>query len=165
MTKDPYVYLGSGKYWRRHLKIHGKNIETLEVWEFTDQDDCEKFALEFSEKNKIVESKEWANLRPENGKDGRPIGSPGLKGNKNPNWGKTGEQTSFYGRRHTTKTIELLKLKQANKPKGGNSVRAIRVSTPIGEFGCMKDAAKALNITTDTLRSRLKINKPGYSYL
>jgi hypothetical protein len=26
--KDPVKYLGSGKYWRDHLKVHGKLVET-----------------------------------------------------------------------------------------------------------------------------------------
>ena len=89
--KNPYTYLGSGKYWRRHLKVYGKDIDTINVWKFDNQDECEKFALEFSEKNNIVESQNWANLRPENGKDGRLPGSPGMKKENNPNWGKTKE--------------------------------------------------------------------------
>ena len=66
-TKDPQHYRGSGKYWLSHLKKHGNDIETLQVWKFTDIDECSKFALEFSFKHNIVESNNWANLRFENG--------------------------------------------------------------------------------------------------
>jgi len=159
--KDPYVYIGSGTYWRRHLKVHGKDIDTLEVWEFTDPEECEKFALNFSEKNNIVESKEWANLRPENGRDGKPVGSPGMKKENNPNWGKTKEQTSFYGRKHTPETMQILKTKQI----GGKNGRAKKVRTPIGDFECAKYAAKALKISYDKLRELLRSNAPGYTYL
>lgn len=69
-TRDPYSYNGSGKYWKRHISKHGLDISTLYVYEFKDEDTCKKFALEFSEKNNIVESIEWANLKPENGSDG-----------------------------------------------------------------------------------------------
>jgi hypothetical protein len=69
-TTNPYTYLGSGKYWSSHLKMHGPDIETVQVWEFSDQDECTKFAIDFSVKNNIVESKQWANLKVENGKDG-----------------------------------------------------------------------------------------------
>ena len=69
-TTDPYSYSGSGKYWGSHLKVHGNNIETIQVWEFNDVEECSMFAIEFSLKNNIVESKEWANLKIENGKDG-----------------------------------------------------------------------------------------------
>jgi len=163
--KDPYVYIGPGTYWRRHLKVHNKDIVTLNVWEFTDPAKCEKFALEFSKKNNIVESAEWANLRVENGRDGKPVGSPGMKKEKNPNWGKTKEQNSFYGKKHKPETILILKSKQANKPKGGNSPRSKKVNTPIGQFSCQKDAAEALNISRETLRTRIKSNTPGYNYI
>jgi hypothetical protein len=78
-TIDPYNYTGSGKYWNRHLKKHGKDIETVSVWEFNNQEDCTNFALQFSMDNNIVESVHWANLKYENGKDG---GDPGLEGRK-----------------------------------------------------------------------------------
>lgn len=160
-TKDPYLYLGSGKYWRRHLKVYGKEIDTINVWEFDDPKLCEEFALNFSKKNNIVESKDWANLRPENGKDGKAPGSPGMKKHKNPNWGKTKEQNSFYGRKHKPETISLYKKQKT----GGNNPRAKKVSTPIGEFECANYAAKALKISRDTLRERLRNKTPGYSYI
>jgi hypothetical protein len=155
-TKDPYVYVGSGTHWRRHLKVHGKDIVTLEVWQFDNQDDCEKFALEFSEKNNIVESKDWANLRPENGRDGKPVGSPGMKGDKNPQFGKTGSLNTFYGKKHTPENILLFKSRP--KLQGGKNHKARKVSTPMGTFECLKDAAIALKISNDTLRSRIKKN-------
>lgn len=78
-TKEPYDYLGSGKYWRRHLNKHGIDVETINVWEFNEQEECTKFALCFSKENNIVESKEWVNLKDEDGKDG---GDPGPIGRK-----------------------------------------------------------------------------------
>jgi hypothetical protein len=72
--QDPFAYRGSGKYWKNHLKKHGADINTIELWGFDNQDACTRFALEFSEKHHIVESKEWANLIPENGMDGTTAG-------------------------------------------------------------------------------------------
>ena len=69
-TTNPYTYIGSGKYWRHHLRVHDKLIETIQVWEFDNIEECSKFAVDFSIKNNIIESKEWANLKLENGKDG-----------------------------------------------------------------------------------------------
>jgi len=65
---NPWIYLGSGRYWKNHIKKYGKEfVETLAVFEFTNQTDCTNFALSFSTKNNIVESKEWANQCLEDG--------------------------------------------------------------------------------------------------
>lgn len=103
-TVEPYVYTGSGKYWKRHLSKHGIDIETVNVWEFTNQDECTKFALKFSTEHNIVESKEWANLKLENGKDG---GDPGLIGRQKISKSKTG-----------VKHTEKQNLKKSERQKG-----------------------------------------------
>ena len=72
--QEPYRYSGSGKLWNFHIKKHGKEyIKTLNVWSFEDQEECTTFALKFSRDNNIAESKEWANLKEENGLDGGGI--------------------------------------------------------------------------------------------
>src|SRR5690606_25868470 len=134
--KNPYDYMGSGTYWLRHLKIHGKYVDTLNVWEFDDDTIAETFALNFSKENDIVESNEWANLRPENVRTGQVFGASGMKGSKNPRFGKTKELNAFYGQKHTEETIKLYKKQKS----GSNNPRAIPVITPYGIFGCMKDA-------------------------
>jgi hypothetical protein len=143
------------------LKVHGADINTIQVWEFDDEDECERFALDFSSNNNIVESTEWANLRPENGRDGKPVGSPGMKGKANPMYGKTKEQNSFYGKKHSTETLRYLKEIKT----GGSNPRAKKVTTPIGDFDCQRDAARALQISDETLRQRIKKNISGYGYL
>jgi len=72
---DPFKYKGSGKYWLKHLKVHGNDVDTEILATFNCEAECSKFALDFSEKNNIIESKDWANLRLENGLDGAPIGN------------------------------------------------------------------------------------------
>lgn len=64
-------YCGSGKYWRDHIKKHGKEHVEL-VWSkvFTDPEFLTRFALFMSEANDIVNSPNWANLKPETGTDG-----------------------------------------------------------------------------------------------
>jgi hypothetical protein len=69
-TKDPMKYLGSGKYWLRHLKAHGTDITTEIVASFEDREDASQYAIQFSKEHNIVESKEWANLMYETVKDG-----------------------------------------------------------------------------------------------
>jgi len=72
---DPYTYTGSGKYWLRHLDVHGDDINTEIIAKFSDETLCSEFALKFSKDNEIVESDQWANLRDENGLDGAPHGN------------------------------------------------------------------------------------------
>ena len=67
--KNPWLYNGSGSYWRRHIKNHGPEyVETIAVFEFENQDDCTRFAVSFSRENNITECKEWANLCDEDGR-------------------------------------------------------------------------------------------------
>lgn len=68
---DVEKYNGSGKYWKRHINLHGlDNIATDQIWKFDDQCSATDFALKFTKDNNIVESLTWANLIPEDGKDG-----------------------------------------------------------------------------------------------
>lgn len=77
---NPHAYKGSGDYWLKHLKIHGKDISTEIIGLFEDKDECVKAALKFSEDNNIVNAlnedgkKVWANQIIENGLDGGDTG-------------------------------------------------------------------------------------------
>lgn len=76
---DPENYIGSGKYWKRHIKKHGYDVTTEIYGIFDNLDSCQQAALDFSIKNNIVESTQWANLQNENGLDGAPVGHKGHK--------------------------------------------------------------------------------------
>lgn len=52
------------------MKLHGNDIQTEWAMLFNDKTELTEFALKFSNDNNIVESKDWANLKPENGLDG-----------------------------------------------------------------------------------------------
>ena len=69
-VQDPYSYTGSGKHWKNHIKVHGNDVTTTWAQLFTTESTIREYALQFSKENNIVESKEWANLTPENGLDG-----------------------------------------------------------------------------------------------
>jgi hypothetical protein len=69
--EDPVSYLGSGIHWKRHIKKHGtEHVKTLWYQSFQDEKSLIDYATKFSKENNIVESKEWANLKEENGLDG-----------------------------------------------------------------------------------------------
>jgi hypothetical protein len=107
IRKDPRKYLGSGKYWKSHLAIHGSDIDTIWCQLFENKEELMEYAIRFSTENKIVESNEWANLIPEdgisssgvtgerNGSFGRPAWGCGVKGNVPWNKDKRGVQVAW----------------------------------------------------------------------
>jgi hypothetical protein len=68
--RDPYKYKGSGKHWLRHLKVHGENVETVILKECLSENELATWGKHYSELWDVVNSTEWANLRPEYGDGG-----------------------------------------------------------------------------------------------
>jgi hypothetical protein len=64
---DPDIYPGTGKRWSRHLKKHGKDVSTIILLSTNNKLKLREVGLYYSELWNIVESNEWANLRPEDG--------------------------------------------------------------------------------------------------
>lgn len=63
-------YKGSGTRWRNHLKKRGDSITTEIIFESDDYHDFKSKAIETSIKLNVVESKDWANLKIEEGDGG-----------------------------------------------------------------------------------------------
>jgi hypothetical protein len=129
-TKDPLKYNGSGVHWTRHIKQHGKeHIITTWVSEpYIDSIAISEFALSFSRDNNIVESKDWANIIPENGLDGgfnmtgrthstktKQKISDAKKGKTHSIESKQKMSAAQKGRTHSTKTKQ--KMSAVNKGK------------------------------------------------
>jgi hypothetical protein len=73
INKDPEIYLGSGKYWLRHIHKHGtRHVFTLWRQYFTDEAELKRVALELSEIDDVANRDDWANLAIETGLDGTP---------------------------------------------------------------------------------------------
>ena len=70
---DPYTYKGSGLLWKRHIKKHGYDVTTEILFSSDDKEEFKKVATKFSQDFNIVESKEFANLCPEEGQGGHTI--------------------------------------------------------------------------------------------
>jgi len=81
---DPHKYTGSGKYWLSHVKKHGKDWTTEILLESPNKEDINKAGIYYSQLWNVVESSEWANLKPESG-DGaasgryNPMNNPDIK--------------------------------------------------------------------------------------
>ena len=70
-SESVYDYSGSGTKWLEHLQEYGDDVTTHIVgkWDVNDPE-LVYAALSISEYFNIVESNEWANMKPENGLDG-----------------------------------------------------------------------------------------------
>ena len=100
---DPFKYPGSGHYWKRHLKTHGKDISTQILFETEDKQILRKRGLEYSEKWNVVESDEFANLRSEDG-----FGISAQYGKDNP----------FYGKKHSKEALKIIGEKSSERNMG-----------------------------------------------
>jgi hypothetical protein len=71
---DPHKYLGSGKYWRLHLKVHGNDIHTDILRECISKTELRDWGIHYSNLWDVTKSNEWANLKDELGDGGQPKG-------------------------------------------------------------------------------------------
>jgi hypothetical protein len=69
-TQNPFEYKGSGKKWKSHINSHGCDITTEILLETTDKNDLRETGIFFSDLWDVVNSNEWANLKPEEGEGG-----------------------------------------------------------------------------------------------
>ena len=102
-------YKGSGIYWVKHLKKHGKDVTVGVLGFYIDKDRCLAAAKKFSVDNNIVEDDAWANLVEETGMNGAS-----LKGERNP----------FYGKKHTPETAERLRLRKIGRSVNKGAYRS-----------------------------------------
>jgi hypothetical protein len=70
VAKDPHLYPGSGTYWKKHLEKHGYDYTTEIIKECHSKEDIQQWGLHYSNLWNVVESNEWANLKPETGPGG-----------------------------------------------------------------------------------------------
>lgn len=70
ISSNPYLYPGSGAYWRHHLEKHGNNVETEILRECQTEDELKEWGQHYSKLWNVVESKDWANLIEEAGPGG-----------------------------------------------------------------------------------------------
>lgn len=69
-SQDPFKYKGSGLRWVPHVKKHGNDVMTEILLATENKEDIKKTGEYFSTLWNVVESKEWANFKPEHGEGG-----------------------------------------------------------------------------------------------
>lgn len=153
--QNPFEYKGSGKIWTNHINKHGYDVHTEVIGIFDSKEQLKKAGLFYSNIWDVVESKEWANLKPEEGDGGmypyegmhdhlKRIASLGgrayaLKENKVP-WNK--------GKSISTRTPDSIKKQVATitgKKRGpyktnGNNPRATRIEFRGKEYPSIQHA-------------------------
>ena len=150
---DPYSYTGSGHHWKRHINKHGYDVTTEVLLESVNIEDIKRVGMYYSHLWQVVESNEWANLKPESASGGdmgpmaREKVSAKMKGRpKSEEWkiqhsktmiGKkhsaeakanhskamTGKNNGMYGRKHTAESIS--KMSSAPKSTKGKTYEEI----------------------------------------
>jgi hypothetical protein len=132
--KNLHWYKGSGLYWKRHMKMHGRNITAGVLGVYFDKDRCVSAALKFSEENNIVADEGWANFIEENGLTGAGAGKLNHRyGKPHPGKGKprpdmvgrlVGEKNGMYGKPSPMRGVAKPKGKDSplygrKRPEGG----------------------------------------------
>jgi len=112
VKKSPHKYKGSGKYWKRHIKKHGYDVETKILYQGQSEQELSACAIFWSNVYDVVKNKKFANLIPENGLDGG-----GVKGRKLSEEHKRKISLYFKGRKHTEETKEKIRLGHLNKKR------------------------------------------------
>ena len=108
-STDPHAYPGSGLYWTRHLNEHGYDYDTEIIKECQSNEEIREWGLYYSKLWNIVESKEWANLKPEYGDGGYESHTEEIRkrmkenhadvsGSNNPMYGKKGTNNPNFGK-------------------------------------------------------------------
>lgn len=65
VSNDPHKYKGSGTVWKDHCKKYGYSYDTEIIFQSDNKDEIKEKGIYYSELWNIVESKDWANLKPE----------------------------------------------------------------------------------------------------
>ena len=163
------TYKGSGLYWKRHLRKHGRDVEVGLLGTYWSMDRCIAAAKKFSEENDIVNSDQWANCIFENGLDGQPSGKAHVMfGKPSPCIGQKRPQTSakligplnpMYGKPGACLGMVRPKGKDSplygrKRPEGGGKKPHPVIGIKDGKeyhYASVADAARANNLNRSTI--------------
>jgi hypothetical protein len=189
-SQDPFVYKGSGKYWKLHLNKHdvkSSDIKTTILFETFNKKELRKKGIYYSELYDVVDSDNWANLIEETGEGvfrtklseehKRKISKAGKGRKLSPETIKKISDKN-RGRKNTEETKEKMSLARLGKPgvkhakktkeklskvklgKLKPGVPVIHIET--GEvFNSITKAAKAFGLNKITLTKHIKSKKEG----
>ena len=73
--KNPYKYKGSGIVWTRHIEKYGYDVDTEILLQTEDKHQIKPAGIYYGQLWNVVNSKEWANLKEEDGQGGSMPGA------------------------------------------------------------------------------------------
>jgi len=177
------IYKGSGHYWKRHLKAHGRTINTEVYGVFYNKELCMATAIAFSLEHNIVNSELWANLIIENGLDGAGIGKlHSMYGKPHPQRGTknsilkgryVGALNPMYGKPSAMQGVVKPKGKDSPlygrpRPDGGGKPSKAVIATDIQgiqtKFNSLSDASKFVGSDRHSIEKWCSINKVSKEY-
>jgi hypothetical protein len=151
--KKPFTYLGSGKYWKRHLKKHGRDVQTQIIKICNTREELIKEGIYYSKLYDIVNSDSFANMIEERGDGGPTMFGRSITPEQNK------KKSEALRKFHSSTTLEYKKWR--NKI---NSVchEKYRYYTPEGIFTNTYTAAEACCCSNVTIFNRCvkDTNKP-----
>lgn len=166
--QNPTKYKGSGKRWKNHIKVHGNDVTTKILLATEDEVEIRETGLFFSKIWNVVESQDWANLKPETGDGGacywegmydhlQKISSRGgfTRASKGyPAWNKG--KTNIYSLEQREKISEARK-KMKGVARGKYKKKPAWFSFRGKEYSSIPDAMKDARVSYYTVKKQLQI--------
>jgi hypothetical protein len=119
--RDPFKYIGSGLYWKRHLRSHqfiSKDILTIVLFETDSKEELKNVGIYYSDLYDVVHDESWANLRKESGDGGDT--------SKFIDWEKYNRVSRPRGDNHWTKNMTEEQRENMSKKVKGDKNPACR---------------------------------------
>lgn len=119
-TRDPFKYKGSGKYWKRHLSVHGHDVTTHILAECSSAAELRVVGEYYSKLFDVVNDPTYANLRDETGDGGDTSQTPAYKAymqTDKPHRHKNKTYEEIYGEK---KAMELRVSRSKSNASRGN---------------------------------------------
>ena len=167
-VQDPHRYRGSGTHWLRHLKKYGNEHSTEILFESNDKVLFKEKAIYYSNLFNVVDSKEWANIVPEQGDGGDTSNSPAyqehiksrkfLYGEKNGMYGKP----CFYKMSESEKTQwkENISKSTKGKPKSAETRQKMKENHGRSQLGKTPWNKGKKGVQPKSLETKKKISIP-----
>jgi hypothetical protein len=128
---DKDKYKGSGVRWTRHINKHGKEhvINELIIGPYTNKEEIRNLALYMSEELNVVNSSDWANLKPEDGVMGGATTNGRVwtdEEKEKARIAKSGENHPMFGKKQSRETAEKRNAKNRGQKRTKEQIENVK---------------------------------------